>query len=91
MREIVVYSRRGCHLCEDLIEDLLRLIRPYDVRLRVLDVDTRADWKESFGLRVPVVTADGEELFCFPLDRARLSRRAGVPTCFRSPPAALWG
>ena len=71
MSEIIVYSRRGCHLCEDLIEELLRLVRPYGVGLRVLDVDTRADWKESFGLRVPVVMADGEELFCLRLDRAR--------------------
>jgi hypothetical protein len=71
VREIVVYSRRSCHLCEDLIEELLRLVRPHDVGLRVLDVDTRADWKERFGLRVPVVMADGEELFCAHLDRAR--------------------
>ena len=70
MRELQIYSRRGCHLCEDMIEELLRLTRPYEVSLRVLDVDTRPEWQVELGLRVPVVFADGLELSGCPLDRA---------------------
>ena len=36
LRRIRVYSRRGCHLCEVLIEDLLPLIRSH-LELEVLD------------------------------------------------------
>lgn len=67
-----VYSRAGCHLCEVLIEELLALARgraTVDVR----DVDTRDDWRQEYGLRVPVVELEGRFLCQFELDRAAIA------------------
>ncbi len=74
MRELTVYSRPGCHLCELVIEELAPMCEAAAVRLRIVDVDTRQPWRERFGERVPVV-CDGEEEICaWPLDEARVRR-----------------
>ncbi len=65
---LTVYSRRGCHLCEHLIEELLPLVRER-ATVEILDVDTRADWQAEYGGRVPVVLLDGRYLFQYRLDR----------------------
>lgn len=79
MRAIQVFSRRGCHLCEVLIEELMPVVR--DVcRVEVLDVDSRPEWREAYGKRVPVVEFDGDFVCQYYLDRdaimARLARVA---------------
>ncbi len=67
MREIVVYSRRGCHPCEVLIEALLPLVRNR-AEVSVQDVDSRPEWRDEYGLRVPVVEFEGRVLCQFELD-----------------------
>lgn len=69
MPELVVYTRRGCHLCEVLIEELEPLIRGR-ARLELRDVDSDEDWRREYGLRVPVLEAAGRTLCEFRLDRA---------------------
>jgi len=66
--EITVYSRRGCHLCEDLLEALEPLVRGR-AQIRVEDVDTRADWAELYGELVPVVYYAGAEVCRYHLNR----------------------
>ena len=63
-----VYSRRGCHLCEVLLGELEPLVRD-TAEIRVHDVDDRSEWAEAYGLRVPVVCCDGEEICQYNLDR----------------------
>jgi len=51
-------SRRGCHLCELMIEELVPLCRD-ELKLVVLDVDENPAWRELYGLRVPVLLYEG--------------------------------
>ena len=74
---IAVYSRPGCHLCEELIEALLPLTRGR-AAIDVRDVDSRDAWRERFGLRIPVVEFDGEVLCEYRLDRAAVLRALGA-------------
>ncbi len=57
-----IYSREGCHLCEVMLDDLLALIAGHDVQVRVVDVDDDEDTRRRYGLRIPVLEADGEEI-----------------------------
>ncbi|MEO7387151.1 MAG: glutaredoxin family protein, partial [Gammaproteobacteria bacterium] len=59
--ELVVYSRRGCHLCELMLEELVPLCRDR-ATLRVLDVDSREDWRQNYGNRVPVLCRGDQEV-----------------------------
>ena len=69
--KIRVYSRPGCHLCELLIDELLPLIRGR-LDLEVLNIDTRPEWTEKYGIRIPVVEYAGQTLCQFHLDAAAI-------------------
>ncbi len=71
MPSVQIYSRPGCHLCEQLIEEIAPLLRGR-ARLEILNVDSRADWQEEYGTRVPVVEIDGRFICESRLDRAAL-------------------
>jgi hypothetical protein len=73
MPSVQIYSRPGCHLCEQLIEEIAPLLRGR-ARLEVLDIDSRADWQAAYGTRVPVVEIDGRFICEQRLDRAALHR-----------------
>jgi hypothetical protein len=75
--EIIVYSRRGCHLCDLLLEELDPLVRGR-ARIIVRDVDERAQWRDEYGLQVPVVWAGGAVLCYYHLDKAAVTRWLAV-------------
>lgn len=79
MPAIRVYSRRGCHLCEELIEALAPLVRGR-LEVEVCDIDTRADWRERYDTEVPVVEYDGEFVCKYHLDRDAIVRILGSVT-----------
>jgi glutaredoxin len=55
---VTLYTRQGCHLCEDA-EALLRRLG-YDASL--VDVDENPDLKHRYGERVPVIAVDGQDV-----------------------------
>ena len=73
MKQIDVYSRQGCHLCEILIEELLPLVRGR-AEVVVHDIDTRDDWRDRYDTRVPVLEYDGAFICQYHLDRPALDR-----------------
>jgi len=74
---LMVYSRRGCHLCELLLEEIEPLVRDR-ANVRVLDVDERPEWQAAYGDRVPVVCCDGDEICQYNLDRRAVLDRIGI-------------
>ncbi|MBT5891290.1 MAG: glutaredoxin family protein [Chromatiales bacterium] len=68
---LIVYSRRGCHLCEEMLEELEPLVRGR-AQVRVNDVDTNPEWVELYGLLVPVLYYSGSEVCRYRLDRKAL-------------------
>ena len=68
---LYVYSRRGCHLCDVLLEELLPLVRGrLDVEVR--DIESREEWQRRFNVRIPVVEFEGRVLCEHRLDRASI-------------------
>jgi glutaredoxin len=78
VRHVVLYSRPGCHLCDDAREILLaeRARTPFD--LEEVDVETDDALELEYGIRIPVVTIDGEEAFEISVDPAALARLLSV-------------
>ena len=70
MSETVIYTRQGCHLCQEA-EDLLRR---HGLNPRPVDVDADPDLRRQYDHCVPVVVIDGKERFRGRVD-ARLLRR----------------
>jgi len=72
-RKLTLYSRPGCHLCDELLDELLPLLGP-NVRVEKVDVDASVALERRYGLRIPVLAAGDVELSSYPLDRERVRR-----------------
>lgn len=74
-REVVVYSRKGCHLCEIVKETLTKLERRGGFQWREVDVDTNDELRRQFTDEVPVVFIDGHKAFKYRMDEREFLRR----------------
>ena len=59
MKKIVVYSKKGCHLCERAISELeqLRSVGNFDLTTR--DITEDAEIYERYKNIIPVISVDG--------------------------------
>ena len=71
MARLVMYSRPGCHLCDDARAVLLRVGEPFDE----IDIDSDDELFKRYLERIPVIALDGEELYDFFVDEQDLRRR----------------
>ena len=74
-REVVVYSRKGCHLCEIVKETLAKLERRGGFQWREIDVDGDDELRRQFTDEVPVVFIDGHKAFKYRMDEREFLRR----------------
>jgi glutaredoxin len=76
MTEVVVYSRPGCHLCEEAIERIVALHgEGYRFELREVDVESDEALLRRHLERIPVVEVDGAVVSELVLDEAELRSR----------------
>lgn len=75
LREVVVYSRKGCHLCEIVKESLSKLQRRGGFEWREVDVDSNEDLRRQFTDEVPVVFIDGRKAFKYHMDEREFLRK----------------
>jgi Glutaredoxin-like domain (DUF836) len=73
MITLTLYSRRDCHLCAAMAEELAPLLGDR-ARLSVVDISNDDDLERRYGLRIPVLTAGDEELSVYRLDSRRVER-----------------
>jgi hypothetical protein len=73
--EVVLYTREGCHLCDDARTILLRVRQYHPFRLQERDIERDALLLRAYLERIPVVTIDGVEAFEFFVDEAELTQR----------------
>jgi glutaredoxin len=73
MPEVTLYTRVGCHLCEEARRVLEQERATTPFRLELVDVDRDPELARRYGIRVPVVAVDGVELFEYevPADQLR--------------------
>jgi hypothetical protein len=61
--EVILYSRTGCHLCDDACDRLRAAQRRYGFALRRTDIDRCPDLAAAYGSCVPVVQVNGKVRF----------------------------
>lgn len=74
-RNVVLYSRKGCHLCEVVKESLTKLSRRGGFDWREIDVDSDDQLRRQFNDEVPVVFIDGRKAFKYRMDEREFLRR----------------
>ncbi len=77
MRELHLYGRPGCHLCEDMGAALEEFRDELGFRLREIDIDGAPELSARFGALIPVLALDGQEICHYHLDPVALRRALG--------------
>lgn len=73
MRHIVLYTRPGCHLCEEVEGWLIEA----GLSWQPVDITADAALFERYRYRIPVIGVDGREMLCAPFTRADVRRVLG--------------
>lgn len=69
---LTLYFRVGCHLCEDMEQQLAELLEPHSYRLIKVDIDEDAMLQQAYNVRVPVLFCEKNEVCEHFLDLATL-------------------
>jgi hypothetical protein len=73
---VLVYSRPGCHLCEQAIEAIVRMREEgYGFELREVDIESDDLLFKRMLERIPVVEVDGRPVSELVLDQSALRAR----------------
>ena len=72
---VTLYSRPGCHLCDEAREALGRVQAKASFTVDEINIETDDTLHARYLERIPVVALDGVELFDFWVDEAALLRR----------------
>ena len=76
---LVVLSREGCGLCEEMLRELAQLELAGSIpSVTVVDVDTDPELATRFGLKVPVLMLDGSAICHYTLNSKELLRLFGT-------------
>jgi hypothetical protein len=75
VKQVVLYGRPGCCLCDDAREILLRARESRAFSLEDRNIDADDDLLRAYLERIPVVTIDGVEAFELFVDPAELAER----------------
>ena len=74
-REVIVYSRKGCHLCEIVKESLVKLHKRGGFQWRDVDVDSDPNLRRQYNDQVPVVFINGRKAFKYRMDEQEFLRK----------------
>ena len=69
-----LYSRPGCHLCEDTLQAVESLRNDYDFLLEEINIDEDPALKERLGQQIPVITVDGGNRVAGAISEEKLRR-----------------
>ena len=61
VKQVVIYSKPGCHLCEDAAVQLYRLRQAHPFELREVNILSDPETFERFKHDIPVVFIDGKQ------------------------------
>jgi glutaredoxin len=73
VRRVVLYSRSGCHLCDEARRSILAVRTRHRFAFEDVDIEADDELLKEYGVRVPVVTVDGEERFEISVDERALA------------------
>ena len=68
---VTVYSRHGCHLCEDAVKTLEGMREELAFEIEIIYIDGNSELEKLYGNEVPVIHIDGEHHDFYRIDPER--------------------
>ena len=72
---VEIYSRPGCHLCEEAKAVIDRVRRRYAFALEVIDIEGNPALEACYGTEIPVIAINGNKAFKYRVDEAEFERK----------------
>ena len=73
--EVVLYTRAGCHLCDEAKEQIRRVLAQAPFAFHEVDIDLDPELRERYNEKVPVVFINGEKAFKYRIDPRQFLKR----------------
>ena len=71
MTQVTIYSRQGCHLCDDAKNVLESLREELNFEIEVINIDENAELIKLYSDQVPVIHIDGIHHDFYKVDPTR--------------------
>ena len=72
---LTIYSRPGCHLCDDMKALVARVIREFPAAtIDEIDISTDAALEARYGLEIPVLEVDGRKVAKYRISEENLRK-----------------
>ena len=71
MVTVTVYSRHGCHLCENAEKTINSLAQDLEFSVEILYIDGNEELEKLYGNEVPVIHINGEHHDFYRVDPVR--------------------
>ena len=80
MIALTIYSKPGCHLCDDMKAIVDRVVRRAAQPIAVEEIDISRDpaLQERYGLEIPVLMLDGRKIAKYRVTEDDLARALGA-------------
>ena len=70
-----IYSRPGCHLCDDAKDVIDRIRTRYPFALNVINVESDPELEAAYGTEIPVITINGNKAFKYRVDENEFEKK----------------
>lgn len=76
MIALTIYTRPGCHLCEEMKIIVERVVRETGAQARIEEIDIASDTElqERYGLEIPVLLVNGRKAAKYRVSEKELTR-----------------
>ena len=74
MISLTLYSRPGCHLCDEMKAVVARVAGAIPLSLQEIDVSTDPTLEARYGLEIPVLLVEGKKAAKYRVTETELTR-----------------
>jgi glutaredoxin len=74
-RDVTLYTRPGCHLCDEAKSAISPLLREFGAVLREVNIDEDPLLKDRYGLDIPVIFIGKRKAAKYQVDLAQFRRQ----------------
>jgi len=71
---LTIYSRPGCHLCDEMKDVVRRVSASVPLALDEIDISGDAELERLYGVEIPVLMAEGKKVAKYRIGESELLR-----------------
>jgi glutaredoxin len=71
---LTIYSKPGCHLCEEMKVTIHRVVLDPSISIDEIDISKDPALSEQYGLDIPVLMIDGKKVAKYRVSEGELRR-----------------